>query len=56
MLTLSPFDEQKRFYNDPNEIDSSMYSRLKGKNLFKVGQTERIVYEKVAGLKRMNIL
>jgi hypothetical protein len=33
-----------------------MFARLQGKNLFKVGQTERIVYEKVAGLKRANIL
>lgn len=40
MLTLSPFDEQKRFYNDPHEIDSSMYSRLKGKKFIQ-GRPDR---------------
>ena len=56
MLTLAPFDEQRRKYSEAAQIDAAMYSRLQGKKLFKIGQTERIVYEKVAGLKRINSL
>ncbi len=33
-----------------------MYERFVGKKLYKVGQTERVVYEKVAGMKRVNVL
>ena len=56
LLTMSPFDQQKRDYTTPAEIDKSMYERFVGKNLYKVGQTERVVYEKVAGMKRVNVL
>ena len=56
LLAMSPFDQQKRDYTTSVEIDRSMYNRFVGKNLFKVGQTERVVYEKVAGMKRVNVL
>lgn len=56
LLAMSPFDQQKRDYTTPAEIDKSMYERFVGKNLYKVGQTERVVYEKVAGMKRVNVL
>ena len=42
-------------YNEPEEIDSAMFNRYKGKTNFKVGQGERVIYERVAGLKRVNI-
>ena len=56
MLTLAPFDEQRREYSKSEQIDSAMFARLQGKKLFKIGQTERVVYEKVAGLKKINSL
>lgn len=56
MLTLAPFTQSERVYSDPTEIDSAMFNRFKGKKHFKVGQTERLVYEKVAGMKRVNML
>jgi len=52
---MAPFDELQKHYTKPTEVDASMFARFKGKGLFKVGQTERIVYEKIAGLKRINI-
>lgn len=39
-------------YFDAEEIDNFMYNRFKGKTNFKVGHGERMVYEKVTGLKR----
>jgi len=56
MITLAPFSNEQRDYNSPIEIDRAMYNRFVGKNIFKVGQTERLVYEKVQGLKRVNTL
>ena len=56
MITLAPFSNGQRDYNSPSEIDRAMYHRFVGKNVFKVGQTERLVYEKVSGLKRVNTL
>lgn len=32
-----------------------MFNRFKGKATFKVGATERMVYEKVGGLKKHNV-
>lgn len=32
-----------------------MFNRFVGKKMFKVGATERIIYEKVAGLKTVNV-
>ena len=56
MITLAPFSNEQRDYNSPSEIDRALFHRFKGKNIFKVGQTERLVYEKVSGLKRVNTL
>ena len=57
MLSLSPFglDEEESTFRSADQIDSALFSRYRGKNNFKVGLNERIVYEKVAGLKRSNI-
>ena len=43
-------------YQSPEEIDDAMFNRFVGKKQFKVGQTERIVYQKVSGMKRPNAL
>jgi hypothetical protein len=55
MSTMSPFDNEQRLYSDPSDIDSAMFNRFKGKATFKVGATERMVYEKVGGLKKHNV-
>lgn len=56
MSTMSPFDNEQRLYSDPTQIDAAMFNRFKGKRMFKVGQTERMVYEKVGGLKMHNVV
>lgn len=56
VLTLAPFSEEQRVFEDPSEIDEAMFNRFKGKKHFKVGATERLVYEKLAGMKRVNML
>ncbi len=55
MLTLAPFSLEQRVYTNPNEIDEAMFNRFKGKKHFQVGATERLVYEKVSGMKRVNM-
>ena len=53
-ITLAPFYNDQRVFASATEIDRAMIHRMQGKKLFKVGQSERVVYEKVAGLKRTN--
>jgi len=53
MLSAAPFGIEGLTYTSPEEIDQAMLNRYSGKKQFKVGQTERVVYQKVAGLKRI---
>lgn len=54
ILTASPFGLEGNTYADPESIDRAMFDRYQGRKHFKVGQTERVVYQRVSGLKRVN--
>ena len=57
-VSLSPYfmkDENLSTYENAEEIDTAMVSRFRGKTNFKVGQSQRIIYERVTGLKLPNI-
>ena len=56
-LSLSPYglDEGESTSINVDEIDTAMANRFRGKSHFKVGQSQRIIYEKVTGLKLPNI-
>ena len=56
LLTLMPFNGDQTVFRASEEIDEAMFNRMQGKKHFKVGQAERLVYEKIAGLKKVNIL
>jgi hypothetical protein len=55
-LNLAPFNDDERFYEEELQVDRALFGRYVGKKHWKVGSSERIVYEKVAGLKRANTL
>ena len=57
-ISLSPYfmkEENLSTYENAEEIDTAMVSRFSGKTNFKVGQSQRIIYERVTGLKLPNI-
>ena len=56
-LSLVPWEDGfERKYSNESQIDEALYKRYSGRKHWKVGSTERIVYEKVAGLKRPSVL
>ena len=54
-IPLSPFHEDTQSYFEAEQIDNALMSRYMGKKAFRVGAEERVVYEKVSGLKRTSV-
>jgi hypothetical protein len=52
---MSPFGIEGDTFTEPEQIDSAMFNRYQGRKHFKVGQTERVIYQKVSGLRRINV-